>query len=98
MSLGIGSQKITADGAIGIAGRVRLYGIIVSSDASGSVVDLYDGSSTSGTLLDTVTGAASVSTRVSYPGGLLFKTGLYVNLDGTHTNYVTAIYEQESRD
>lgn len=97
MSLSIGAQQITADGVIGTSGKkIRLYGIIVNSDSSGSTVDLHDGTSTGGTKLDSIAGAASVSTRVSYPGGLLFNSGMYVNLDGTHTTFVTAIYEQEN--
>ncbi len=97
MSLPIGAQKITADGVIGTSGKkIRLYGIIVVSDSSGSAVALHDGTSTAGALMDTITGAASVSTRVNYPGGLLFNSGLYINLDGSHTTYVTCIYEQEN--
>ncbi len=97
MSLPIGSQKRTTDGVIGTSGKkIRLYGIIVASDSSGSAVALYDGTTTGGVLMDTITGAASVSTRVNYPGGLLFNSGLFIDLDGTHTTYVTAIYEQEN--
>ena len=97
MSLPIGMQKRTTDGVIGASGKkIRLYGIIVNSDASGSVVDLHDGTGTGDAKLDTITGAASVSTRVNYPGGLLFNSGLYINLDGTHTSFVTCIYEQEN--
>ncbi len=97
MSLPIGMQKLTADGSVGVAGKkIRLYGIIVNSDASGSAVDLHDGTDTNGAKLDTITGAASVSTRVNYAGGLIFSSGLYINLDGTHTAFVTAIYEQEN--
>ncbi len=97
MSLPIGSQKIVADGVIGTSGKkIRLYGIIVASDSTGGPVALHDGTSTAGALMDTITGAASVSTRVNYAGGLLFNSGLYINLDGSHTTYVVAIYEQEN--
>lgn len=96
MSLPIGSQKRTTDGVIGTSGKkIRIYGFIVNADASGAVVAVYDGTSTGGTAMDSLVGAASVSTRISYPGGLLLNSGCYLDLD-THTNYVVAIYEQEN--
>lgn len=97
MSQSIGTQVRTTDGVIGDSGKkIRLYGIIVNSDASGSAVHLYDGTGTGGVKQDTITGAASVSTRVNYAGGLVFSSGLYIDLDGSHTSFVTAIYEQEN--
>lgn len=96
MSLPIGSTKITADGVVGTSGKkIRVYAFIVNADSSGASVDAYDGTSTGGTKLDVLTGAASVSTRISYPGGLLFNSGCYLDIDA-HTNFVTVIYEQEN--
>jgi hypothetical protein len=97
MSLPIGTQKRTSDGVIGTSGKkIRVYGFIVNSDSSGSAVSVYNGTGTGGVLLDVLTGAASVSTRIFYAGGLLFDSGCYIDLDATHTAFVTAIYEQES--
>lgn len=96
MSLPIGSQKRITDGAIGTSGKkIRVYGWIINCDASGGVVAVYDGTSTGGVAMDSLVGAASVSTRISYPGGLLFNSGCYVDIDA-HVNYIVAIYEQEN--
>jgi hypothetical protein len=96
MSLPIGSQKRTTDGVIGTSGKkIRVYGFIVNADSSGAAVAVYDGTSTGGTLMDNLVGTASVSTRISYPGGLYFGSGCYVDIDA-HTNYIVAIYEQEN--
>ncbi len=96
MSLPIGTQKISADGVIGASGKkIRVFCFIVNADSSGAAVAVYDGTSTGGTKLDDLVGAASVSTRISYPGGLLFNSGCYIDVDA-HTNYVTVIYEQEN--
>ncbi len=96
MGLQIGSQKRTTDGVIGVSGKpVRVFGFIVKADSSGASVVVYDGTSTGGVEYDTVTGAASVNTRISYPGGLLFPDGCYIDID-SHTTYVVAIYTQEA--
>lgn len=97
MSLPIGSQKRTDDGVIGTSGKkIRLYSLIVHSGAggAGSAV-LYNGTSTSGTEMDSIAGTTDVSVRVSYPGGLFFASGLYIDV-GSNTDYVTAIFEQEN--
>ncbi len=96
MSLPIGAQKRTTDGAIGVSGKkIRIYGFLVTADASGAVVAVYDGTDTSGVLMDSLVGAASVVTRISYPGGLFFNSGCYIDIDA-HTTSVVAIYEQEN--
>ncbi len=96
MSLPIGSQKRTTDGAIGTSGKkIRVYGFIVNANASGAVVAVYDGTSTGGVLMDSLVGVASVSTRISYPGGLFFNSGCFIDVDA-NTNFVVAIYEQEN--
>ena len=96
MSLPIGSHKIVADGVVGTSGKAtRVYGFIVNSDGTGSVTAVYDGTSAGGTAMDSLVGTASVSTRISYPGGLYFPNGCYLNLDA-HVTYIVAIYSQES--
>lgn len=95
MNLGIGSQKRTTDGVIGGSGKaIRVFGFIVNADSSGTVVAVYDGTSTGGTAMDSLVGAASISTRISYAGGLLFPNGCFIDVDA-HTNYVVASYSQE---
>ncbi len=96
MSLPIGSQKRTTDGAIGTSGtKIRIYGFLVTADSSGAVVAVYDGTGTGGVLMDSLVGAASVVTRISYPGGLALNSGCYIDIDA-HTTSVVAIYEQEN--
>ena len=96
MSLPIGAQKRTTDGVIGGSGsKIRVYGFLVTADSSGAVVAVYDGTGTGGVLMDSLVGAASVVTRISYPGGLLFNSGCYIDIDA-HTTSVVAIYEQEN--
>jgi hypothetical protein len=99
MSLPIGSQQITtSDAVIGTSGKkIRLYGLIVRSDGDGaSVVNVYNGTSTSDTLMDVINvSAASTSVRVMYCGGLYLGSGCFIDVDG-NTAYVTAIYEQEN--
>lgn len=98
MSLSIGLQKRTDDGVIGTSGKkIRVYGFIVRSDGDGaSVVSVYNGTTSSGVLLDVIdVAAASSTTRVMYAGGLLFDSGCFVDVDA-NTAFVTAIYEQEN--
>ncbi len=96
MNLTIGSQKISADGVIGGSGKaIRVFGFIVNADSSGAVVAVYNGTSTAGILMDSLVGAASVSTRINYPGGLLLPAGCYLDID-SHTTFVVVIYSQEN--
>lgn len=96
MSLPIGSQKRTTDGVIGTsAKKIRLYGLIVRAAASDSTILVYDGASTAGTLVDTISATASTTTRVIYAGGLYLGSGCYIDVDA-NTSFVTAIYEQEN--
>lgn len=97
MGLSITSQKLTADGVIGVSGKpIRVFALLVKSDSSGSSVILYNGTGTGGTEMDTVKGTASDVTRVNYAGGMLLPSGGYIDLDGTHTTYVVALYSQEA--
>lgn len=97
MSLAIGKTTITQDGVVGTSGKkIRLYGIIVRGGGGGAtVVNIYDGTSTSGTLSDVVNAATSTTSRVMYAGGLFLKDGCYIDVD-SNTTFVTAIYEQEN--
>jgi hypothetical protein len=96
MSLPIGSQKITADAAVGTSGKkIRVYGLIVRAAASDTVVNVYDGTSTGGVLMDVINAAASTTTARMYAGGLYLGSGAFIDVD-TNTSFVTAIYEQEN--
>jgi len=97
MSLPIGAQKRTTDGVIGVSGaKIRLYElIVVSTGGGGAVVNIYDGTSTAGVLMDTINGTTSLTVRAGYVGGLFLGSGCYIDLDA-NTSFVTAIYEQEN--
>ncbi len=94
-----GTQKITADGVIGTSGKViRAFDIIVRSGAGGAAtVSVYDGTSTSGTLMDVITtSGASVTLQRSFGTvGMYFPNGLFIDVDG-NTAFVTVNYEQLS--
>lgn len=96
MGLAIGSQKITADGVVGISGQpIRVFGFILrSGSGGGAAVAVYNGSSTGGTLYEQLDGSTSTTTRFNYAGGLFFPAGCYLDIDA-NTSYVTVIYCQE---
>ena len=90
----IGSKKIVSDSVVGVSGApVRLFGLLIKSDGTGTVVNVYNGTSTGGVLMDECVGTASVVTRISYPGGLLLPAGAFLDVDA-HTTYCVAIFEQ----
>lgn len=92
-----GSQKVTEDGVIGTSGKkIRVYGFIARAGAGGaSVINIYDGTSTGGTLLDIINVAQSTTERPMYASGLQCPNGLFVDVDA-NTTFVTAIFEQEN--
>lgn len=92
-----GSQKITADGVVGTSGKkIRVYGFIARATSGGaSVINVYSGTDTSGTLLDVINVAQSTTERPMYAGGLQFPAGCYVDVDA-NTSFIVALYEQEN--
>lgn len=96
MSLPIGSQKRTTDGVIGTsAKKIRVYGLIVRAGGSDTVLNVYDGTSTGGVLMDIVNAAANTTTARMYAGGLYLGSGCFLDVDA-NISFVTAIYEQEN--
>ncbi len=97
MSLGIGSQKIVADGVVGTSGaKIRIYGFIARATSGGaSVINIYNGTSSGGTLIDVINVAQSTTERPMYAGGLYCGSGCFVDVD-SNTSFVEAIYEQEN--
>jgi hypothetical protein len=55
-------------------GAGQLWTVAINNAASGSIITLYDGTSTSGTPIATIDG----DVQVSLDYGLVFKVGLYV--------------------
>ena len=91
-----GSQRITADGVIGVSGApTRVYGLIIQSGAIAGVVNVYNGTDTTGTIiLPTISGAANQGKAVEgIPAeGIYFPAGCYVDIDANTTS-VIAQYE-----
>lgn len=79
----------TDDGVLGTSGKpIRVYGASVDSGAGGAaVVHFHNGTSASGNLVFTATGAASKAILVAdIPAqGILFDGGCYVNVDANTT-------------
>lgn len=80
----------TDDGVLGESGKpYRVYGASVESGAGGgAVVHFHNGTSASGTLMFTATGTASKGILVAdIPAqGILFTSGVYVNVDANTAN------------
>jgi hypothetical protein len=91
-----GTQRITADGVIGISGQpVRMYGAVIDSGATAANVIFRDGTSASATAIIDAVGTASRSIPIpDMPAeGILFPSGLFVDVDA-NTDAVTVAYEQ----
>ena len=92
----IGAQRLTANGAVGTSGAdIRIFGIAVRAGAGGdTVVHLRNGTADTAAIWDSFDAAASTTTRVKYPGGLLLVGGAYIDLDAdANTSFVTVTYQ-----
>ena len=55
-----GLHRLTADGVVGISGKpCTVYGVVIESPATAGEIDLYDGTSASGTKIGKFAGASS---------------------------------------
>ena len=91
-----GSQRVTADGVIGISGQaIRLYGASITSGATGGVVNFRNGTAVTDTILFSASGTANLTVLVAnIPAeGVYFPDGLYVDVDANATAVVCS-YEQ----
>lgn len=88
----IGSSNITQDGYVASTNPTRVFAVIIKSTGGGGAVVALKNADT--TEYDSVTGTTSLAVVRSYPGGLLFPGGCYVDVD-TNTSYVTVIYVKE---
>lgn len=89
----IGSTRLAADGYVDSTNATRIFALIIKSGGTAAVVAAQNGSG--GTEYDSITGTINTTVIRQYPGGLLFPSGCYIDLD-TNTSYVTAIYERNS--
>lgn len=81
-----GEQVITSSGALISSGKpVRVHNITWSSGATAGVVELYSGSSKTGTARWAEAGTANKTKTVNFNGGLLFSSGCYVYINAAAT-------------
>lgn len=96
MNLMPGSQRITADSAIGPSGKpIRLYSVsLISGAGGGSVLSLLDGTSASGTQYVSITGTANTGLVTNFAGGLRFPDGLFADVD-SNISSATFVFDNE---
>jgi hypothetical protein len=92
----IGSQRLTADGVVGISGHpVRVHSVVMLSGGGGAgELVLRDGTSASGTTYVIEAGTAASKTKTyNFEGGVYFPSGCFFDID-TNTAAVVVNYEQ----
>lgn len=95
MNLLPGTQRITADSAIGPSGKpIRLFCVSLVSGGTASVLSLLDGTSTGGTQFVSITGTVSTGTVINFAGGMRFPNGLYADVD-TNISSATFVFDYE---
>ena len=84
----------TAD-ASAVVGRCRLYGIYFTNTATGSSFTLKDGTTSGGTALVTInTPAAAGAQDLFIPdAGVLFETGIFIDVNDVNVTSVTLFFE-----
>jgi hypothetical protein len=84
----------TADGHA-IAGRTRVVGIYFTNTATGSSFSLKNGSTSSGTALITInTPAAAGASDIIVPDmGILFDTGVFIDVADVNVTSVTLLFQ-----
>ena len=90
----IQSVTKTAD-ASAVVGRSRLVGLYFTHTATGASFILKDGTSSGGTArLTVVTPAVAGAMNVTIPDmGILFETGIYIDVSGVEVTSVTLLFE-----
>ena len=84
----------TADGHA-IAGRTRVVGIYFTNTTTGSSFSLKNGSTSSGTALITInTPAAAGASDIIIPDmGILFDTGVFIDVADANVTSVTLLFQ-----
>lgn len=90
----IKSVTKTAD-ASAVTGRCRLYGVYFTNTATGSSFSLKDGTTSGGSIsLQITTPAVAGSQDLMIPdGGMLFKDGIYLDVNDAEVTSVTLLFE-----
>ncbi len=81
--------------ASAVVGRCRLYGIYFTNSATGSSFSLKDGTTSGGTALVTITTPAAIGGQQLFipDAGVLFETGIYIDVTDAHVSSVTVFFE-----
>lgn len=91
MNLLPGTQRVTADIAVGSSGMAtRVYSVNLISGGTASTLTLRNGTSASGTTWEQIDGTASQSVTKNYAGGLLFPAGCFADVDA-NISYATIV-------
>lgn len=73
---------LTADAAVGTSGKpVIVYHITLTSGGTASTLALHNGTSTSGTKLESFVGTINTTVRFNFPSGLYFPAGCFADVD-----------------
>lgn len=84
-----GSQRLTADGVVGVSGKpTRVYSLTWLSDTTAGYVALRNGTGTDGTIYFYDDGVASKTEIANWTQGLLFPSGCYCDVDANVTSAV----------
>lgn len=95
MNLVPGTQRVTADIAIGTSGKpIRVFCVNLISTTTASTITFYNGISAAGTAFEQIDGIASQSLTKNYAGGLRFPSGCFVDVDA-NISYMTVVYSEE---
>ena len=95
MNLVPGATTLTADGVLGQSGvPQRVYSVKILSGGTAGVVNLRDGTTVSGTIIDTLTGEASTTKTFNFQGGQRFPNGCYYDEDANVTS-TTIVHSSE---
>jgi len=82
MQFNSGTTLVTADSSVGVSGKpFRLFSYSMLSGATAGVVQLRNGTSTSGVIQKQIDGVISKSVDGEFVNGLLFPLGLFVDVD-----------------
>lgn len=92
--MAVGFQNVTSDAAVKAAGvAVIIHSIHIVSGGSAGVVILRSGSTVSGTQVIKETGSTSTGKTLNFPGGIMFGSGCFVDVDANVTSVLVG-YER----
>ena len=84
-----------AGDASAVVGRCRLYGIYFVNTATGSSFALKDGTTSGGTALVSITTPAVAGAQDLFipDAGVLFESGIFIDVNDAHVSSVTLFFE-----